>query len=138
MEDSNLYIENRDNTLTLITSNDVKESVLNELDNYGVSVLRVKKDLNTGRLDLLDAFQNIAKIGINNLLIEPGAILFGSLIDNLLPDNIIVFKSHENLGKAGLEVAQINQLLNNEYSEYEKNYEKFIFDSTMLHYKKIR
>ncbi|MFL2837112.1 MAG: hypothetical protein ACJ0A7_06420 [Alphaproteobacteria bacterium] len=60
------------------------------------------------------------KIGINNLLIEPGAILFGSLIDNLLPDNIIVFKCHENLGKAGLEVAQINQLLNNENSEYEK------------------
>ncbi len=138
MEESNLYIENNDNTLTLITGSDVKESILNELDNHGVGVLKVKKDLNTGRLDLLDAFENIAKIGINNLLIEPGTILFRSLIDNVLPDNIIIFKSHENLGKAGLEVAQINQLLNNENSEYEKNYEKFIFDSTMLHYKKIR
>ena len=65
-------------------------------------------------------------------------MLFGSLIDCALPDDIIIFKSHEGLGEFGLKVPQINQLLNNENSEYQKNYEKIIFDTTMFHYKKIR
>ena len=101
-------------------------------------VLSVKKDLKSGQLDLINTFKNIANIGINNLFVEPGVMLFGSLIDRSLPDDIIIFKSHEGLGEFGLKVPQINQLLNNENSEYQKNYEKIIFDTTMFHYKKIR
>ena len=136
-KESNLFIDNQNNNLTLIAGNDVSEVTLKDLEYQGVRVLRVKKDLQSGRLDLFDAFENIARIGINNLLIEPGAILFGSLIENSLPDDIIIFKSREDLGKSGLEVTQINKLLNNKNGQYEKNYEKIIFDTTMYHYRKI-
>lgn len=136
--ESNLFIERHNNDLTIITSDETRQSTLKGLEANGIRVLSVKKDLKSGQLDLINTFKNIANIGINNLFVEPGVMLFGSLIDRSLPDDIIIFKSHEGLGEFGLKVPQINQLLNNENSEYQKNYEKIIFDTTMFHYKKIR
>ena len=135
---SNLFIERQNNDLTLITCEETKQSTLKGLEANGIRVLSVKKDLKSGQLDLINTFKNIANIGINNLFVEPGVMLFGSLMDCSLPDDIIIFKSHEGLGESGLKVPQIDQLLNNENSEYQKNYEKIIFDTTMFHYKKIR
>ena len=136
--ESNLFIERHNNDLTIITCDETQQSIVKGLEANGIRVLSVKKDLKSGQLDLINTFKNIANIGINNLFVEPGVMLFGSLIDCALPDDIIIFKSHEGLGEFGLKVPQINQLLNNENSEYQKNYEKIIFDTTMSHYKKIR
>lgn len=135
--DSNLFIERQNNDLTIITSDEAKQSTLKGLEANGIRVLSVKKDLKSGQLDLHKAFENIAKIGINNLFVEPGVILFGSLIESSLPDDIIIFKSHERLKEFGLKVPQINQLLEDKNSKYQKNYEKIIFDTSMFHYKKI-
>ena len=136
--DSNLFIERENNDLTIITSDEAKQSTLKDLEAIGIRVLRVRKNPKSGQLDLLNTFKNIAKIGINNLLVEPGAILFGSLIESSLPDDIIIFKGHERIGEFGLKVPQINQLLSNKNGKYQKDYEKTIFDTTMFHYKKVR
>ena len=135
---SNLFIERKNNDLTIITSKETKHSTLKGLEANGIRALSVKKDLKSGHLDLVNTFKNIANIGINNLFVEPGVMLFGSLMNYSLPDDIMIFKSHEGLGESGLKVQQIDQLLNNENSDYQKNYEKIIFDTTMFHYKKIR
>ncbi len=136
-EESNLFIEGQDNSLTLITGDEITQSTSNDLKGHKINILKVKKDAKTSRLDLFDTFEKIAKIGINNLLIEPGVALFGSLMESSLPHDIIIFKSHESLGRYGLEVPRLNQLLNNMNTRYEKNYEKIIFDTTMSHYRKI-
>ena len=136
--DSHLFIERKNDDLTIITNDEIKQSKLEGLEANGIRVLSVKKDIKSGQLDLINTFKNIANIGINNLFVEPGVILFGSLIENSIPDDIIIFKSHERLGEFGLKIPQINQLLNNKNRVYQKNYEKVIFDTTMFHYKKIR
>jgi len=76
---------------------DIEVEHLNVLKKKGVTV-RFSPRGDDGRLDLLDAMEQLADAGINDVLLETGSALAGSFLQAGLVDEIIVYMAPKLLG----------------------------------------
>ncbi len=76
---------------------DIEAEHLNVLKKKGVTV-RFSPRGDDGRLDLLDAMEQLADAGINDVLLETGSALAGSFLQAGLVDEIIVYMAPKLLG----------------------------------------
>ena len=78
---------------------DLEAEHLEVLEKKGVTV-RFSPRGEDGRLDLLDAMEQLADAGINEVLLETGAELAGSFLEEGLVDEIIVYMAPKLLGSS--------------------------------------
>ncbi len=78
---------------------DIEAEHLEVLEKKGVTV-RFSPRGEDGRLDLLDAMEQLADAGINEVLLETGAELAGSFLQEGLVDEIIVYMAPKLLGSS--------------------------------------
>lgn len=89
-----------------VVEEDVESEHLDVLQEKGVSV-RFAPRGDDGRLDLLDAMEQLADAGINEVLVETGAELAGGFIQAGLVDEIIVYMAPKLLGSSARPMFQL-------------------------------
>jgi|TARA_B100001093_G_scaffold215517_1_gene206792 diaminohydroxyphosphoribosylaminopyrimidine deaminase/5-amino-6-(5-phosphoribosylamino)uracil reductase len=133
---SNLFKGRNDRPLYLITGKKVDETKLNKLRENNINILKVEDDPETGLLCLNDTLIKIGDIGINNLLIEPGAILLKHLMERNIPDDIYIFKSTHKIADSGVFIPEIHNLLEDQKTNYDLSYKREVFDCDLMYYKR--
>ncbi len=85
------------NNLLIVTAaqNDVRE---NELKSRGVNIMRVPVEAIKGKVDLDKMMEMLALRGLNNIMVETGAKLNGSLLAAGVVDEIVAFVAPSILG----------------------------------------
>ncbi|MGO3345631.1 MAG: bifunctional diaminohydroxyphosphoribosylaminopyrimidine deaminase/5-amino-6-(5-phosphoribosylamino)uracil reductase RibD [Marinomonas sp.] len=89
-----------------VVEEDVESEHLDVLQEKGVSV-RFAPRGDDGRLDLLDAMEQLADAGINEVLVETGAELAGGFIQAGLVDEIVVYMAPKLLGSSARPMFQL-------------------------------
>ncbi|MEP0073453.1 MAG: bifunctional diaminohydroxyphosphoribosylaminopyrimidine deaminase/5-amino-6-(5-phosphoribosylamino)uracil reductase RibD [Marinomonas sp.] len=85
---------------------EIEEEHLDVLKKKGVTV-RFSPRGEDGRLDLLDAMEQLADAGINDVLLETGAELAGGFLQAGLVDEIVVYMAPKLLGSAARPLFQL-------------------------------
>ena len=75
-------------------------------------------------------------LGINNLFVEPGNTLLKNLIQQNIPDDILIFRSDTAIKEKGIENNYIKNLINNRSKKYMLANKKIIFDSELTYLKR--
>ena len=89
-----------------VVEEDVESEHLDVLQEKGVSV-RFAPRGDDGRLDLLDAMEQLADAGINEVFVETGAELAGGFIQAGLVDEIVVYMAPKLLGSSARPMFQL-------------------------------
>ncbi|MEO0285861.1 MAG: bifunctional diaminohydroxyphosphoribosylaminopyrimidine deaminase/5-amino-6-(5-phosphoribosylamino)uracil reductase RibD [candidate division WOR-3 bacterium] len=86
--------------LLIVTSERVKWELPDNIKN---EIIIVKVEEQEGKLNLREALKKLGEIGIQSIICEGGSILFGELIRQKLPDELVIFYAPIILGE-GLRV----------------------------------
>ena len=85
---------------TIIFYNKINTSKINILKKRKINLYKIKLN-NQNNLDLKEILKKIYKLNVSRLLIEGGKELTNSFMKESLIDELLLFKSNENLGSKG-------------------------------------
>ncbi len=93
-------------TVIFTCSNDMKE--INVLQNQNIDVVSVNSSDN--RVDLQDVLHDLADRGINEVLVEAGSTLVGSMLDQKQVDEMIIYIAPHLLGETSRSLAKLTSV----------------------------
>ena len=92
----------------IIYTASIKSDKLKKLKDQNIEVVKVEQSDNN--LDLISVMHDLAKREINELLVESGSTLVGSLIDKKLADEMIIYIAPHLLGESSKGLAKLDSI----------------------------